>query len=171
MKKMIVSLALFVAVPAMAQSGSAVATAKNHWTGVTANLTRAAEQVPESLYAFRPVESVRTFGQLIAHVAGAQNMFCAIALGEPPRAEDEIERSKTSKADLVAALKASTTYCEKAYAQTDAAATQNVNLFGQSVTRLYTVMMNAMHNGEHYGNIVTYMRIKGLVPPSSQRGG
>ena len=83
MKKMIVSVALFIAVPAMAQSGSAVATAKNHWTGVTANLTRAAEQVPESLYAFRPVESVRTFGQLIAQNEAARGVQLARAEMQP----------------------------------------------------------------------------------------
>jgi uncharacterized damage-inducible protein DinB len=173
MKKLIVGLALALPMPLVAQSGapSAVAAARANWTGVTRNLTRAAEQLPESLYAFKPVESVRTFGQQIAHVAGSQNMYCAIALGDPPRGEDDIEKTKTSKADLVAALKASTTYCERAYAQTDAAAQAMVNLFGQNVTKLHTLMGNALHNGEHYGNIVTYLRMKGLVPPSSQRGG
>ena len=174
MKKIVVALALSIGPTAFAQpaaSTGSVATARAQWNGVTANLTRAAEQVPESLYAFRPVSTVRTFGELIAHVAGAQNMYCAIALGDAPRAEDEVEKTKKSKADLVAALKASTTYCERAYSQTDAAATQMVNLFGQNVSRLHAILSNAVHNGEHYGNIVTYMRIKGLVPPSSQRGG
>jgi uncharacterized damage-inducible protein DinB len=174
MKKILVTLALISAPPVLAQSTSsagAVATARAQWMGVTQNVTRAAEQVPESLYAFRPVATVRTFGELIAHVAGSQNMYCAIALGDPPRGEDEIEKTKKSKTDLVAALKASTSYCARAYAQTDADANQMVNLFGANVSRLHTLLSNALHNGEHYGNIVTYMRIKGLVPPSSQRGG
>jgi uncharacterized damage-inducible protein DinB len=172
MRKLILCVAF--ASPAFAQSAStpsAVATTRTQWKAVTDYITRAAEQVPESLYAFRPVATVRTFGQLIAHIAGAQGMYCSIAIGDTPRAEDEIESSKTAKAELVAALKASSAYCERAYAQADADAERTVTLFGRTVTRLHTVMANALHNGEHYGNIVTYMRINGLVPPSSQRGG
>jgi hypothetical protein len=103
-------------------------------------------------------------------VAGAQYLICSAALGEPPREEDAIERTATKKADLVAALKASTDYCNRAYAQTDAAAQGKTRLFGQEQTRLYALTLNATHNGEHYGNLVTYLRINKIVPPSSRRG-
>jgi len=111
---------------------------------------------------------VRTFGQLIGHVAGSQNAFCAAALGEAERSEDEIEKSMTTKAQLVAALRASSEYCRRAYALTDAAAAQTTTLFGQKQSRMWALALNATHDGEHYGNIVTYFRIRGMVPPSSQ---
>lgn len=146
----------------------AVTTSRQLWEQLTGYITSAAQDTPESLYAYRPTPQVRTFGQLVGHLAGSQYMFCAIALGEPPREEDAVEKTATSKADLVAALKASTTYCDRAYAQTDQASLAPVKLFGQDRTRLYALMQNATHNGEHYGNIVTYLRLNGIVPPSSR---
>lgn len=147
---------------------AAVGTVRELWQDVTNYLTLAAAEVPESLYAYRPTASVRTFGQLIGHVAGAQYLMCAAALGDPPRGEDEIERTRTTKTDLLAALRASTEYCGRAYAQTDAAAQQQTQLFGRDRSRLFALGLNATHNGEHYGNIVTYMRMNGLIPPSSR---
>jgi hypothetical protein len=95
-------------------------------------------------------------------------MFCAAALGEAPKAEDDIEKSVTNKAGLVAALKASTDYCKRAYALSDAQASGTMKLFGQENSKMFALMLNAAHDGEHYGNIVTYMRMKAMVPPSSQ---
>jgi hypothetical protein len=95
-------------------------------------------------------------------------MFCAAAVGDSARAEDDIEKSRTTKAELVQALKESTEYCNRAYAQTDAATQQPIKLFGADRTRFFALVLNATHNGEHYGNLVTYMRTNGLVPPSSQ---
>lgn len=149
---------------------TAVGTLESLWKPITGYITTAAEEVPESTYAYRPTSDVRTFGQLIGHIAGAQQLICAAALGERGGAEDEIERTRTSKADLVAALKASTKYCARAYAQTDAAARQPTRLFGQERSRLFALGLNATHNGEHYGNIVTYLRLNGIVPPSSRQG-
>jgi uncharacterized damage-inducible protein DinB len=156
--------------PAQAQAGNAaVSTVHSLWQQLTGHITTAAAELPESTYAYRPTPEVRSFGQLIGHVAGAQYLICAAALGDPPRAEDEIERTRTTKADLLAALKASTEYCGRAYAQTDLAAQQSTTLFGQTRTRLYALTLNATHNAEHYGNIVTYLRLNGIVPPSSRR--
>lgn len=139
------------------------------WQQMTDYITASAEQAPDSLYAYQPTPEVRTFGQLIGHVAGAQYMFCAAALGDSARAEDDIEKSRTTKAELVQALKESTDYCNRAYAQTDAATLQPLNLFGAERNRFFALTINATHNAEHYGNLVTYMRSNGMVPPSSQR--
>ena len=147
----------------------AVSTVKQFWTDITGFVTQAAEDMPEADYAYRPTPEVRSFGQLIGHIAGAQNLICANALGEPARSEDEIEKNVTKKADLIAALKASTEYCARAYAQTDAATQQLTQVFGRERTRFHALTLNTTHNAEHYGNIVTYMRIKGMVPPSSRR--
>jgi uncharacterized damage-inducible protein DinB len=111
---------------------------------------------------------VRTFGELIGHIAGSQRMYCALALGETPPAEDAVEKSATTKAALVQALKESNDYCARAYQQTDAATTGMVDVFGQQRSKLFTLYGNVTHDSEHYGNIVTYMRINKMVPPSSR---
>lgn len=132
------------------------------------NLVKAAEKMPEEHYSFRPTPEVRTFGQLVGHVADAQYLFCgAVKGGEVPK--PGVEKSKTSKADLVAALKEAMAYCDATYSGlTDADAATNVKFFGRERTKLSVLNFNMGHNFEHYGNIVTYMRIKGLVPPSSE---
>ena len=163
-------LSLFLVLPAVAgaQGGAGVSAVHETWKDVTAFVARAAEQMPEADYAYRPAATVRTFGQLVGHVAGSQKLMCAAALGEPAGNEDDVEKSATTKQALVAAMRATTAYCERAYAQSDAAVTAKTTLFGQQVTRMYALSLNATHNGEHYGNIVTYLRLKGIVPPSSE---
>ncbi|MGH7627618.1 MAG: DinB family protein [Gemmatimonadaceae bacterium] len=179
MKPLALVITTLITAPALAQSMpttnastpsvAAVTTTRALWTGVSGYIAQSAQDMSEADYAFRPTPEVRTFGQIIAHVAGSQMMFCAAALGETPQAEDAVEKTKTTKADLIAALKASNDYCARAYAQSDVAATGTTKLFGQDHSRLFALMQNATHDSEHYGNIVTYMRMKGLVPPSSRR--
>jgi uncharacterized damage-inducible protein DinB len=174
MKRVIPVLLVLCAVSAGAQQtvsaspSLAVGTAKAMWEQTTDFILKSAEQMPEADYAFRPTHDVRTFGQLIGHVAGAQAMICAAALGEKAASEDDIEKSTTTKAGLIAALRASSQYCQRAYAQSDAASAATTSLFGGQSTRLRALVLNVSHNSEHYGNIVTYMRIRGMVPPSSQ---
>ncbi|MDB4882233.1 MAG: DinB-like domain protein [Gemmatimonadetes bacterium] len=138
------------------------------WLQSTDYLVRSAAAVPDSTYAFQPTPAVRTFGQIIGHVAGSQRMFCALALGEKAPAEDEIEKTHTTKASLVQALKESNDFCTKAYGQSDAAAGTKTVAFGETQSRRSVLMLNTTHNFEHYGNVITYMRMKGMVPPSSQ---
>jgi uncharacterized damage-inducible protein DinB len=131
-------------------------------------LLRSAEKVPEENYNFKPTEAVRSYGQIIGHLADAQYLFCSIELGDKNPAP-KIEQSKTSKADLIAALKDAFAYCDKAYdGMTDASATQMVKLFANDAPKLAVLTVNNMHNMEHYGNLVTYMRLKNIVPPSSE---
>ena len=132
-------------------------------------LSRSAEKMPEENYSFKPVDTVRSYGQIVGHVADAQYLFCSLALGEKNPGLD-IEHTKTSKADLVVALNTAFAYCDKAYdSMTDASATQTIKLFGNEAPRMSALLVNNMHNMEHYGNLVTYMRIKGIVPPSSEQ--
>ena len=156
------------ATPAFAQANPNMANAATLFASVRDYITQAADDMSEAQYAFRPTPDVRTFGELIGHIAGSQKMFCAIALGEKPPAEDAVEKSAKTKTALVAALKESNDYCAKAYKQTDAAAAVTVDLFGQKVSRMFTLLENVTHDNEHYGNIVTYMRMNKLVPPSSR---
>ena len=165
--------ALLFAVPAFAQAPAAapvtgVGTARGIWQLYANYVLKSAEQMPEADYAFKPAPTVRSFGQLIGHVAGSEMMFCAAALGDTPKAEDDIEKTVTTKEGLVAALKASAQYCSRAYALTDAQAAGTIKLFGNDQSKMFALILNASHVGEHYGNLVTYLRIKGMVPPSSQ---
>jgi uncharacterized damage-inducible protein DinB len=173
-----VIVALLLACPvsvlnAQTSAGAAdqsVGTTRALWQQLSGYVTQAAEDMPEAKYGFKPTPDVRSFGELIAHVAGSQYMFCAAATGDSARAEDDIEKKKmTGKAELVAAMRASNEYCARAYHQTDDASAAKVKLFGQEQTRLYALMINATHDAEHYGNIVTYMRLNNMVPPSSKR--
>jgi uncharacterized damage-inducible protein DinB len=133
-------------------------------------LLRSAEKMPEENYSFKPVDTVRSYGQIIGHLADAQYLFCSTASGEK-NPDLKIEKTKTSKADLIAALKEGFVYCDKVYDSiTDATSTQTVKFFGNDVTKFAVLSVNIGHNMEHYGNLVTYMRMKGIVPPTSEQG-
>ena len=138
--------------------------------GMKAILLRSAEKMPEENYTFKPTDAVRSFGQVVGHVADAQYRFCSVVLGEKNPAPG-VEKTKTSKADLTAALKDAFTYCDKAYESvTDATGGQAVNLFGRDMPKLGVLNVNLLHCSEHYGNLITYMRLKNVVPPTSEPG-
>lgn len=141
---------------------------KMMYRGVKTLLVRSAERMPEENYGFRPVETVRTFGQILGHVADSQYAFCSTVLGEKNPAP-KVEQSKTTKADLIAALKDAFAYCDKAYeGLTDASAAELVG-HGPS-PKLGMLTVANVHSVEHYGNLIVYLRMKGLVPPSSDAG-
>ena len=154
--------------PTPVPATSAVATTKAVWAGIAGFILQSAIDMPEDKYSFKPVATVRSFGEIIGHVAGSQYMFCAAALGDSARKEDDIEKSTTTKAGLIEALKASTAYCMKAYAISEAAGRKALTMFGQKQNRFWALVMNTSHDDEHYGNLVTYLRINGMVPPSSK---
>ena len=138
------------------------------YRGVKAIVLRSAEKMPEENYGFRPTDAVRTFGQILGHVADSQYLFCSVALGEPnPR--PNIEKTRTSKADLIAALEGAFAYCDRAWdGMTDESATEIVKLMGRDSPRLNALNTNNLHTVEHYGNLVTYLRMNDIVPPSSE---
>jgi uncharacterized damage-inducible protein DinB len=173
-------LALPAAVPADDKPAAPAAAAKpappapfNNlaWAFAKSNLLRSAEKMPEENYGFKPAETVRSFGQIVGHVADSQYYFCSVALGEKNPAK-AIEKTKTSKADLVAALKDAIGYCDRAYGGlTDAQGAETTTLFNNmNMPRRDVLTANLMHGVEHYGNLIVYLRMKGLVPPSSEQG-
>lgn len=172
MRRPLLFIAALVVTPilasAQAPSNPGVAGTKMVWANMSNYVVRTAEQLSEADYSYRPVATVRSFGEMLGHVAGAQNMFCAVALGETPKSEDDIEKTVTTKAGLVAALKASNEYCARAYGMSDANAAVMTKIFGMDMSKMGVLSFNAAHVAEHYGNLVTYMRMKGMVPPSSQ---
>ncbi|MGJ5820112.1 DinB family protein [Paludibaculum fermentans] len=141
---------------------------KGLYTMAKGNLVKAAEKMPEEQYAYKPTPDIRSFGQLVGHVADANFMFCSAALGEKAPTSG-IEKSQTKKADLVQALQDSFKYCDKAYdTMTDAKGAAKVKFFNSERPALGILDFNVVHDYEHYGNMVTYLRLKGLVPPSSE---
>ena len=138
--------------------------------GIKQILLRSAEKMPEESYGFKPTDAVRSYGQILGHVADAQYLFCSAALGEKSPAL-QIEKTRTTKADLIAALKDAFAYCDRAYdGMTDASAVQTVKFWGGDTPRMGVLNVNTVHSVEHYGNLVTYMRMKNIVPPSSEPG-
>lgn len=152
---------------------SVSATLKQNWDSMKVNIRESATMMDEANYAFKPVDTVRTYGQILAHVAGASYVFCASAKGEKsPFEEDHFEKIATGKAAIVKAVNDGIAYCDAAYdALTDATGAESVELpFGMGQgSRSFPLVINYGHYAEHYGNLVTYLRIKGLVPPSSRQ--
>ena len=166
---------LLVAGASVAQAQEKASTASASTTGITnlfhmahGNIVKAAEQIPEDKYAFQPTKEVRSLGALFAHIADANFMFCSMVGGTP--ATGSVEKTAKTKAEIVAALKASYDACGAAYGKiTDADLQKPLKIFGRDSNFAGALTFNTSHNWEHYGNIVTYMRLNGLVPPSSQQ--
>ncbi len=153
---------------ASAQDGFIAATRAQHEM-IKSNLVKSAAKVSEADYAFKPTPEVRSFGELVGHVANANYMICAAAMGEKSPAPGNIEKTVTGKAALEKALADSFAYCEGLFTKlTPATAAEEMKFFTGPTPRLGIFAFNNIHNMEHYGNMVTYMRLKGIVPPSSE---
>jgi uncharacterized damage-inducible protein DinB len=168
--KLLTAVILFAAV-ASAQDTPAnplVTVSKNIYAISKNDILRSADKIPEEMWSFQPTKEVRTVAQLFAHVADGQYEFCGVA-AEGKSVSKDIEKTRKTKAEIVSALKEAFAYCDGAYANmTDANAAEMAGLFGMQITKLGAMDFNTAHNMEHYGNLVTYMRIKGIVPPSSE---
>lgn len=157
--------------PAAADPNPITSAAKSQFGMVKGYITRSAEKVPEDTYSFKPTPEVRSFGQLIGHIANANFMICSRALGEKSPSADDVEKTKTSKADLQKALADSFAYCDGVFAKMDdKAAVEIVDFFRAKQPKIAVLNFNTAHDFEHYGNLITYMRLKGIVPPSSEGG-
>lgn len=139
---------------------------KAAYTGVKNNLLKAADKMSEENYSFRPTLEVQSFAQRIAHIADANMRTCAAIKGEQKNLG---AASKTSKADLVAALKESFAYCDAVFdAAADADVTQMVTMGQRQRSKLASLWGIVTHSNEIYGTMGVYMRLKGVVPPSSE---
>jgi len=173
MKLTILTFATILAVPTFSAaqapptSDPVSQSIRNAWASAKRNIVESAEQMPEADYAFKPVDTVRSFGAILAHVAGANYVFCAQARGDKTAyEEDAVEKKAKTKAEIVQALNESIAYCDAAY---NALTDKTVGEMTASGPRAQRLIANAGHLQEHYGNLVTYFRIKGMVPPSSRR--
>lgn len=134
-------------------SMDAAAASKQGFTEVSGWVAKAADMVPPEKYSYRPVATVRTYGELLGHIADGYNYFCGRAAGQKVEWSDAVSKGKTDKPTIVAALKKAADGCAAAHAGKSAGSPMLIQNFG--------------HTNLHYGNVITYMRMLGLVPPSS----
>jgi uncharacterized damage-inducible protein DinB len=172
---------LLVSSPVLAQVPAATTYtkgARDQFDYIQGLVMKSAEIVGEELYSFKPTPEVRSLAGVIGHIADGNNLLCGLAAGKLDIAavmKDlpavQVHEKKTSRADLVAALKESSSFCQSVFdSLTDASGQQTVTMFGQQqVPKLLVLTLATSHAWEHYGNLVTYMRLKGIVPPSSER--
>ena len=141
---------------------------KQAYTNIKNNLIKAAESMPEENYDYKPSPDIRSFGALVAHIADANTFYCSAYKGamKKPTAS-----SKTTKADIVAALKAAfSDECDSVYdGLTDAAANEMVKVRSSEMTKMGVAIRNLGHDNEEYGYLAVYLRLKGIVPPSSAK--
>jgi len=139
---------------------------KNQYNAIKGNLVKAAEAMPDDQYNFKASPDIRTYGALMAHIADAQARTCAAVAGSAP---PESAGSKTAKADLVAALKASFEICDGVFnSLTDEDATKMVTAGRGGPRSKFAVLWGVVvHSNEEYGYAAVYLRLKGIVPPSS----
>jgi uncharacterized damage-inducible protein DinB len=143
-------------------------TVKNSWNTVKRYVSGSAEKMPAEHYGFKPTPDVRSFGELIGHLANEHYLLCSPLKGEANPMEKVDFEKTTAKADLVKAINDSNAYCDAAYAAVN---DDPKTITSFSPTRRDTpfrvMLLNVTHDNEHYGNIITYLRMKGIVPPSS----
>ena len=145
---------------------SQAAALKQGYNGIKNNIMQAAAKMADADYGFQPTDAERNFGGWVAHVADAQMNSCSRIAGSPKQLN---AGSKTSKTDLIAALKESFDTCDAVYdATTDANASDPVQSFGGQTTRLASLWGNIGHDQECYGTMAVYLRLKGIVPPSTE---
>lgn len=168
--------------PAFAQApdgGPLSASLKRMWDGVKRNVQESADKMPADGYGFRPVgvaEEVRTFGQFLAHIAAANMSYCARGKGESPEQMQAIQKQfgdlekSTSRDEIIKSLGESISYCDGVYgSMTDAKLMELIKAGQSEFPRAQPLIQNISHDNEHYGNLVTYFRAKGMVPPSTER--
>jgi uncharacterized damage-inducible protein DinB len=140
-----------------------------YYEAVKRNLSTMVEKMPEEHFAFKPVPEIRSFGEAVAHVADAQARNCNLVSGTGSKTLDADK--KRTKAELLAALKESFAICDATFAAlTDAQANEMVKM-GQSgfqLTKLSLLVSMISHSNEQHGYMAVYLRLKGIVPPSTE---
>jgi uncharacterized damage-inducible protein DinB len=165
---MILTATLAMAQPPAAATPDYTATVRSSWNTVKRYVAASAEKMPADQYGFKPSPDVRSFGELVGHLANEHYLLCAPLKGEANPMEKVDFEKTTAKADLVKAINESIAYCDTAYAAAkDEARTITQFSATRRGTPFATMLLNVTHDNEHYGNMITYLRMKGIVPPSS----
>ncbi len=169
-RTLIAAIAVVLAAPlSLSAQNPLVQSLKSVFDITKTNIMATAEILDDEMYMFRPTDEVRSAGEILAHIADGQFSFCGSAVGEPNAGPENFEQTRTHKAEIIEALEQGFAYCERIFARTtDAGAADAASFFGDPHTVGGILSFNSAHNYEHYGNLVTYMRINGIVPPSSR---
>jgi len=142
------------------------------YQNVQRNLLEAAEKMPEASYSFKPTPEIRPFGQLVAHVALSQFGTCSALKGERDTGphHDDKEEATLDKTKLIALLKESTAYCDPLLTSLkDEDLTVLVKAGNNQVAKGLFLAGTNTHGNEMYGTMAVYLRLKGLVPPTTER--
>src|SRR5712672_435459 len=146
----LIASVLFAAATLAAQTNPIVTTSKFFYGQAKNDVLRSAEKVPEDLWSFKAAPDVRSFGQLVAHVADSQYEMCGPVSGKS--VDKGIEKNMKGKAQVIAALKEAYSYCDEVYASmTDASAAQTISFFGQKMAKIGVLEFNTQHTNLHYG--------------------
>ena len=125
-------------------------------------IMNSADEMPESKYSYRPTKDVRSFAEILNHVADISYTLCSNVKGE---ANPATATAKRSKPEIMAYLKGSFDYCDGVYSGfTDAHLNDRADFFGAKTNKMFILTQVGNHDALHYGNLVTYLRINGVVP-------
>ena len=180
MRRFQILTAALVAAPALALAQAPAAAPQTFtlsgnmvrgYQNIERNLTEAAEKMPDADYAFKPTPEIRPFGELVAHVALSQFGTCAALKGDAAAPhKDEKEDAKRSKSELVALLKESTAYCDPLFTGLKDEDLPVLTKAGQNQAAKGLFLAGTItHGNEMYGTMAVYLRLKGIVPPSTER--
>jgi hypothetical protein len=162
---------LMISAAGLGQAGSPFASELQTGYGrVKDNIIKAAEKMPAESYSFKPTPDIRTFARVVNHVTEAQVHSCGAANHTDASALAKVPAETADKAAIVDALKASFAECDKAYAGlTDANMAEILQAGPFKRSRLSMLWGNVAHDNEQYATLSLYLRLKGLVPPSSEK--
>ena len=125
-------------------------------------IMNAADMMPDSKYSYRPTKDVRSFGEILTHIADISYYLCSNIKGEVPPA---MNGKKSSKGEIIGYLKGSFDYCDGAYsAFTDAHLNDPADFWGHPTNKMFILTQVGNHDALHYGNLVTYLHLNDLVP-------
>ena len=166
---MVLGVAMLSAQSPPAADNSYTASVRGRWNAIKRNISGSAAAMPDAGFAYKPTPEVRSFGELLGHLANEHYMFCSQMKGEKNPYEQVDFEKKTTKAEFVKDINDSIAYCDAAYAAVKDDAKALAPLApNRRDTPFSSMLLNVTHDSEHYGNLVTYLRLKGIVPPSSQ---
>ena len=142
---------------------------KNFYNNTKQNIIGAAEKMPAENFSFKPTPEVRSYAEIFGHIMNTNYFACSALKGEANPNKDDLEKTATTKEQVVKAVKASFDYCDGAFKSlTEGNLKETVKSGTREIPKTSPLLLVVAHSQEHYGNLVTYMRLKGIVPPSSE---
>ena len=163
------TLCIVLAATASAQTPDAAAPFKGFYNYSKQNIIGAAEKMPAEHFSFKPTPDVRTYAEIFGHILNTNYLACSGLRGEANPNKDDLEKTLKTKEDVVKATKASFEYCDAAIKNLTATGLQETFKNGtRDVPKTSPLLLLIAHSQEHYGNLATYLRLKGIVPPSSE---